>query len=82
MVEVRFVTEETDAGILYPDKLYTVAEVAAILRTDRPASVHEIPETELTPTRVGAKGGKKLYRGRDILRYLDARRAIPLKEEE
>jgi hypothetical protein len=36
-----------------------------------PAHAYEIPEDQLVPTRVGTRRGKKLFRGRDILEYMN-----------
>lgn len=58
-----------------PDALYNVREVAAILDCEsRPNTVYDIPESELVPTWVGPRRGRKMFRGRDLLRYLDAGR--------
>jgi hypothetical protein len=57
-----------------PNALYSAAEVAELLGFSRVKSVYEIPERELVPTRVGPRRGKKMYRGRDLLAYLDAGR--------
>lgn len=57
------------------DALYDAAEVATILGFgSKTKAVYRIPEDELVPTRVGPRRGRKMYRGRDILSYMDAGR--------
>jgi hypothetical protein len=56
--------------------LYSVDEVAEILGTRRRMTVYQIPESELVPTWVGPRRGRKMYRGRDILRYMDQGRRV------
>lgn len=58
-----------------PGALYSPMEVAAILGFKRrPKSVYDIPETELVPSWVGPRRGKKMYKGSDVLAYIDAGR--------
>lgn len=58
-----------------PDAMYSVRDVAEILDFEsRPGTIYDIPEAELVPTWVGPRRGKKMFRGRDILRYIDAGR--------
>lgn len=63
-----------------PDALYSPAEVADILgvRATRPRArlnaVYAIPAGELPRTPTGPRGGNVMFRGRDILSFLDRRR--------
>jgi hypothetical protein len=59
---------------ILPGALYSAAEVAALLGLGHANRVYEIPESELIPTRVGARRGRKMFRGVDVLAYLDAGR--------
>lgn len=64
---------------LQPDGLYTPLEVADMLRftgseKSRTNRVYAIPREELPRIRVGPRGGKAMFQGRDILAYLDLRR--------
>lgn len=56
---------------ILPNAMYKPAEVAELLGLEREKTVREIPETELGPTRVGPRRGRKMYRGADVIRYLD-----------
>lgn len=65
---------------IYPDALYSVRETAAHLgfrstsdkaNTNR---VHEIAYEDLPRVKIGAKGGKVMFQGRDILAYIEAHR--------
>lgn len=66
----------SDKREILPDALYSVDEVAEFLGTRRRMTVYQIPEAELIPTWVGPRRGRKMYRGRDVLRYLDAGRRV------
>ena len=62
-----------------PDALYDPLETARILGfRGKPEGaknrIYEIPAKELPRTWVGPNGGKAMFRGRDILAYMDARR--------
>jgi hypothetical protein len=59
---------------ILPQALYSAAEVAALLGLGHANRVYEIPEAELVPTRVGARRGRKMFRGVDVLAYLSAGR--------
>lgn len=71
---------------ILPDALYSPLEMAEILGFEsdiedekanarsRSNQVYKIPAKELPRTRVGGRGGKVMFRGRDILSYLDRRR--------
>lgn len=60
---------------ILPGALYSVRETADILGfSRRPATVYDIPESELVPTWVGPRRGRKMFRGRDINAYLDSGR--------
>lgn len=55
-----------------PDALYKPIEAAEILGfSNRPKTIYDIPESELVPTWTGPRRGRKMFRGRDILRYMD-----------
>lgn len=56
---------------ILPNALYEAHEVAKLIGLRRTKSVHEIPEDELVPTRVGPRRGRKMYRGADVLAYLE-----------
>ncbi len=62
-----------DEGPIDPNRLYTMAEVARILRMVLDTA-YRIPESQLTRTRVGPRGGLTLVMGSDLLRYLQLRR--------
>jgi hypothetical protein len=53
-----------------PNELYSPLEVAEMLGIHRD-SVYAIPETDLKPTWVGPKRGRKKFRGSAITAYLD-----------
>lgn len=56
---------------IIPTARYTSDEAAALLGfSKRPKSIYDIPERELRRTRVGARRGKVLYMGHDLLDYL------------
>lgn len=63
-----------------PDALYTPEETAAILgfrgksKKSRTNAVYAIPAAELPRTPTGPRGGNVMFRGRDLLEYMDARR--------
>lgn len=60
-----------------PDRLYDANEVQQILGFKRKKSVYEVPECQLPATWVGPRRGKKMYRGRDLLAYLErGRKAV------
>jgi hypothetical protein len=56
---------------IVPDALYEARKVAQILGLPRVKSVYNIPERELVPTWVGPRRGKKMFRGADVLAYLE-----------
>jgi hypothetical protein len=56
---------------ILPNALYKAREVAELLGFDRVDTIYAIPEDELVPTRVGPRRGRKMYRGHDVIRYLD-----------
>jgi hypothetical protein len=59
-----------------PGALYDVQETAQILGfAKRPKSIYDIPDSELIPTWVGARRGKKMFRGSDILQYMERGRS-------
>lgn len=69
-----------DDRSIQPDGLYSTDEVAEILGYRSNAKdakkvnrnrVYEIPYELLHRTKIGAKGGRVMYRGRHILEYLD-----------
>jgi hypothetical protein len=66
-------TEEKSAAneAVVAERLYDAAEVAAILGLRRKKSVYEIPERHLVPTWVGPRRGKKMFRGRDVMKYIE-----------
>lgn len=69
-----------------PDRLYSPVEVAVILRMESSASdmkkrkramenrVYDMNPKELARIRMGAKGGRLMFWGRDILGYIEGRR--------
>lgn len=59
--------------LLHPDRFYSVPEVAETLRL-RPKTVYSIPSRVLPRHRVGPKGGRIVFRGRDVLEYLKTMR--------
>ena len=73
--------------LIEPDRLYSPVEVAVILRMEPRVGdvkkrkramanrVYEIDPRELVKTRMGAKGGRTMYWGRDVLQYIEGRRA-------
>jgi hypothetical protein len=58
-------------GGIVAERLYDVGEVQALLGLRRRKSVYEIPERSLVPTWVGPRRGKKMFRGQDVLSYLE-----------
>lgn len=56
---------------ILPNAMYTAGDVAELLGLSRVDSIYQIPEDELVPTRVGPRRGRKMYRGLDVLAYLD-----------
>jgi hypothetical protein len=64
----------TEKAEILADALYSAAELAALFGFERVETIYEIPESELVPTRVGPRRGRKLFRGRDVMRYVDAGR--------
>ena len=72
--------ETTTKIEVLPDALYTPVETAEILgfRGTNPKSrtnaVYNIPAGQLPRTPTGPRGGNVMFRGRDILAFLDDRR--------
>jgi hypothetical protein len=64
------------AGIA-PSALYTAREAAELLGLQRVKSVYEVPERHLPSTRVGPRRGRKMFRGSDLLAYMDRGRRSP-----
>ena len=54
---------------MVPERLYPAADVAEYLGIKRD-TLYLIPESRLRKVRVGPKGGRVRYRGRDVLQYL------------
>jgi hypothetical protein len=54
---------------LIPERLYPAADVAEYLGIKRD-TLYLIPESRLRKFRVGPKGGRVRYHGRDVLQYL------------
>ncbi len=53
---------------LHPEQLYTPDRIAEYLGIKRD-TLYLIPEARLPKVRVGPRGGRVRYRGRDVLRY-------------
>ncbi|MBW3627734.1 MAG: hypothetical protein KY464_00425 [Gemmatimonadetes bacterium] len=60
-----------DTRAIVPEQLYSAAETQVLLGLRRRKSVYEIPPKALVPTWVGPRRGKKMFRGQDILSYLE-----------
>ena len=64
---------------ILPDRLYTVGEVADILRVmstnhkTRMNAIYAIPAHELPCTPMGPNGGRTCFQGRHITAYLESR---------
>ncbi len=74
-----------DKQNVLPDALYSAEEVMEILGFTRVETIYEISDDELVPTRVGPRRGRKMFRGRDLIAYMDAGRpsgSPPLYEVE
>jgi hypothetical protein len=57
---------------IVPDALYEAKEAATILGlAKRPKTIYSIPEAQLVPTWVGPSRGKKMFRGADLLAYME-----------
>lgn len=66
---------------IMPDALYSPEELADILGfrggpKSRTNSVYAIPASELARTPTGPKGGRVMFRGRDILDFINSRRRV------
>jgi hypothetical protein len=60
---------------ILPGAVYDAPEVAELLGLQRVKTIYEIPETELAASWVGPRRGKKVYRGADVIAYLDRTRS-------
>ena len=79
-------TPEPPEPHIVPDQLYTPYETAELLRMEPKGDdvknrkrkmenrVYDIDPRELIKTRMGAKGGRLVFWGRDILGFIEGRR--------
>ena len=66
--------QTTLVGGINPDRLYSTAEAATLLRL-HPDTVYRIPAGSLRRTKIGPRRGRTVILGSDLLAYLRGKAA-------